>query len=67
MTLDGEKGMTREEAVKRIKRILEERNEECDDDSEIALCCVTHYDAYALEMAIKVLEQEPCKDAVSRC
>ena len=65
--MDGEKGMTREEAVKRIKRILEERNEECDDDSEIALCCVTHYDAYALEMAIKVLEQEPCKDAVSRC
>ena len=49
--------MIREEAVKRIKRILEERNEECNDDSEIALCCVTHYDAYALDMAIKAIYQ----------
>lgn len=53
--------MTREEAVKRIKMILEE----CTED-EIAECYVTPYDADALDMAIKALKQEPCEDCISR-
>ncbi|MGN8818570.1 hypothetical protein ACTNEN_09650 [Oribacterium sp. HCP28S3_H8] len=47
--------MTREEAIERIKMILEE----CTED-ENAVCYVTSYDADALDMAIKALEQETC-------
>lgn len=56
--------MTREEAAERIetiKMILEECIEDEDDVSYI-----TSDDANALDMAIKVLEQEPCEDCVSR-
>lgn len=45
--------MTRKEAVKRIKMILKDCAE-----GEISLCYVTPYDADALHMAIKALEQE---------
>lgn len=57
--------MTKEEAVKRIKMILEECTEERNED-EVAMCYVTSYDADALDMAIKALEKEPCEDAVNR-
>lgn len=57
--------MTREEAIKRIKGILRECKEYNEDD-EIAICFVTPYDADALHMAIKALEQEPCEDCISR-
>lgn len=57
--------MTGKEAVKIIKMVLEECLEEHNED-EIAVCYVTPYDADALDMAIKALEQEPCDDAVSR-
>lgn len=50
--------MTREDVIKRIKRILEECKEHNEDD-EIAVCYVTPFDADALHMAIKALEQEP--------
>lgn len=53
--------MTRKEAAERIKAILKECTE-----GEDAVCYVTSYDADALEMAIKALEQEPCEDVVSR-
>lgn len=47
--------MEREEALERLKYIARE------DDNHI-----TTADIEALEMAIKALEQEPCKDVVSR-
>ena len=56
--------MTREEAAERIETIkmtLEECIEGEDDVSYI-----TSDDVNALDMAIKALEQEPCKDAISR-
>lgn len=56
--------MTKEDAIKRIKRILEECKEYNEDD-EIAVCYVTSYDADALHMAVKTIEQEPCEDAVT--
>ena len=59
------KQMTREDVIKRIKRILEECKEYNEDD-EIAVCYVTSDDADALDVAIKALEQEPCDDAVNR-
>lgn len=49
--------MTREDVIKRIKRILEECKEYNEDD-EIAVCYVTSYDADALDLAIEALEQE---------
>ena len=48
--------MSREEAIEKIKMILEE----CTEDED-AVSYVTSYDADALDMAIKALEQEPCK------
>lgn len=51
--------MTREEAVERIKMILEEATA-----NEDAVSYVTSDDADALDMAIKALE--PCEDCVSR-
>jgi hypothetical protein len=51
--------MTREEAVERIKMILEEATA-----SEDAVSYVTSDDADALDMAIKALEQEPVLDKV---
>ena len=53
--------MTKKEAIKKLKDILEEATET--DDS---VCYVTSDDADALNMAIKALEQEPCEDAISR-
>lgn len=53
--------MTREEAIKRIKMILEE----CTEDED-AVCYVTSDDADALDTAIKALKQEPCEDCISR-
>lgn len=46
--------MTRDEARKRLKMILEEATE-----YENAVCYVTSDDADALDMAIKALEKEP--------
>jgi hypothetical protein len=46
--------MTREEAIERIKMILEEATA-----NEDAVSYVTSYDAEALDMAIKALEREP--------
>jgi hypothetical protein len=51
--------MTREEAVERIKMILEEATA-----SEDAVSYVTSDDADALDMAIKALEQEPILDKI---
>lgn len=48
--------MTMEEAIEKIRAILEE----CTED-ENAVCYVTSYDADALDMAIKALEKEPRK------
>ena len=48
--------MTREEAIEKIRAILEE----CTED-ENAVCYVTSYDADALDMAIKALEKESRK------
>ena len=42
------------------------RDKEYNEDDEIAVCYVTPYDADALHMAVKTIEQEPCEDAVSR-
>lgn len=60
--------MTREDVIKRIKRILEECKEHNEDD-EIAVCYVTPYDADALHMAIKALEKErwiPCSERLPK-
>lgn len=53
--------MTREEAIKKLKDILEEATE-----TDNSVCYVTSDDADVLKVAIQALEQEPCEDAVSR-
>lgn len=53
--------LSREEAIERIKMILEEATA-----NEDAVSYVTSDDEDALDMAIKALEQEPCEDCVSR-
>ncbi len=53
--------MTNEEAIKKIKDILEEVTET--DDS---VCYVTSDDTDALKAAIKALESQPCEDCISR-
>lgn len=53
--------MTREEARERLRGILTEAVE-----FENSVCYVTEEDREPLEMAIKALEQEPCKDAINR-
>ena len=53
--------MTREEAIERIKMILEEATA-----NEDAVSYVTSDDADALVMAIKALKQVPCDDCISR-
>ena len=55
--------MTNEESIEKIKGILEE----CTED-ESSVCYVTSYDADALDMAIKALEQTtwiPCSERLS--
>ena len=53
--------MTREEAIKKLKDILEESTE-----TDHSVCYVTSDDADAIKAAIEALSAEPCKDAVSR-
>lgn len=53
--------MTNEDKINYLKDILSEINE-----SEDAVCYLTSEDSEVIESAIKALEQEPCKDTISR-
>ena len=57
--------MTREEAINNLKYFIDTYIAVRGEEDTIAVS-LDNVDVEALDMAIKALEQEPCKDAISR-